>query len=332
MTIQQTIFAYIFGSLSNMDKKEWESNLLQNPALKADIQALRALLAEKKLTTFEIYEAFEKRKQDNTEVEQHLEKVEYLLRRISHRDFIMSFLEGNVSPKEQASFEEELQTDANLQQRVFEMKKMQALFKSAHNAQKAQAIWEYIQTEEQKGKQQQDKEQNTSSSRPLWQQNWFRMAASLLLLAVVGLGIWKIITPKEHDAQYYASTYLAQPYAISGSMGKGDDLEQLIGLYQAGEYATVAEKLEKAPISEPKAQMMQANCYLKLQKWDAAAALFTTLQSHNKYGQDAQFYLALTYTLQGNKTQAIKLLEALQQQTLAEELKQKVTSLLKDLR
>ncbi|MFN0203998.1 MAG: tetratricopeptide repeat protein [Bacteroidia bacterium] len=333
MNITQNILSYLFATLPDAEKQAWESELIHNADLKRDIKELRQLFQDKKITDTHIWEQATL----NPELEKWVQEVEKVIRRIKHRDFQLAFIEGVVSSQEQAEYDAAKETQEDLAKSEKGLITLSEMIRAAKYVNTVKNIAKTTQfdvdwDEIEKGLGRNIPNKPTSSSRPLWQQNWFRMAASLLLLAVVGLGIWKIISPKEHDAQYYANTYLAQPYPISGSMGKGDDLEQLIGLYQAGEYATVAEKLEKAPISEPKAQMMQANCYLKLQKWEAAKALFITLQSHNKYGKDAQFYLALTYTFQGNKTQAIKELEALKPQTLEGELKQKVTSLLKDLK
>lgn len=235
MTIQSHILAYIFGTLSNADKIEWESNLVQNAELKTDIKALQKLLAAKNIASQEDFDKLLPKRKDSEEIEEYLQEIERIIRRIKHREYIVSFLEPDedISAEERADFEAELQTNESLKQKVMGMKEMSELLKTAKNIDKANAIWEYIQEKEKADKQEDTQPKNHFKTIPIWKKPW-AIAASVVFLVGLVLGIYFLTQPPaaNYDATYFAQTYLNPDYPISGKMGKADEFEQIIGLYK----------------------------------------------------------------------------------------------------
>lgn len=329
MTIQSNIFAYIFGILSSIDKQEWESHLIQNAELKADIRALRKILEEKSIASEEEYEKLLPQRKESSEIEEYIEKIERIIRRIKHREYIMSFLEPDedISLEEKAEFDAELQQNETLQKKVAEIKEITELIKTAQNVEKAKAIWAYIQAQE--------KIEKETPVIPVWRKTW-AIAASIFVLIGISIGVYFALQEdtKVYDNQYFADTYLSTPYSITGKMGKADDFEQIIGLYGNQKYQEVITQITNGKFDNPKANMMLAMSYIQTNQQELAINLLEKLVETNDedYGNDARKYLAVIWILKGQNAKAQTLLNDILKHQPDSSQKQEVDKILYELK
>jgi hypothetical protein len=136
-----------------------------------------------------------------------------------------------------------------------------------------------------------------------------RIAASMLLLAGAGI-LYKYVTtsPDELYLKQFSAYNLGTTRGESGS----DDIEQA---YRNGNWKQVISLGDQRQVKSDKTFFLSGVAAMELKKFDMAIFDFTQILQLNKtrkddyFGDEAEYYLALSYLASGNLSHALPVLE-----------------------
>jgi len=217
---------------------------------------------------------------------------------LSHR--IDDYLLGDLTPKEQAAFEQEMAQDDTLRQAVEEQRRLI----EGIELENARRLLDEVMTSEPR-----------SVIKPLWQRAapYLAVAASVLLL-IAG---WYSLRPPRHE-RLYAANFEAAP-GLPTTLGLSDDPAFAEGMiaYKQQQYEQALLRwqplLTRGEVSDT-LQFYLGVAHLGRGAPEPAEPLLRQVaeQSDSPFQPDAQWYLALAYLRQGKKPMVREWLQVLQ--------------------
>lgn len=230
----------------------------------------------------------------------------------NYEDEMEAYLSGEMTDKEQASFEEIIKKNPELAR---DIKIMSEIDDVLNNNVKEQA---FVAQLEKLGKQYFSEEEaniknnSTKKSNPF--QKWI---IGFFVITLVGISLWWLNsarTPKAPE-QLFASYY--KPYPVSEATRGNDTEEAYISYYNSQEYDKASSFLEELIAQFPEEneyQIALGNSYLNTNppKTDEAIRILKKItETENIYQSTAQWYLSLAFLKNNEKEKAVVLLENL---------------------
>jgi len=347
MSIQQNILSYLFSTIPAAEKQAWESEIVLNSALKADIRALRKLFSEKNVNTQADWKNIQKEAATDESQQKWLTECETLFQKIAHRDFQLAYMEGNVTEEEKEKYEAEKQNSPQLQQNEDNMKTLTDLLRATKHLNTARAAfksanlpeidWEEIEREigekipETAPEDEKEEEKKKTKKIPLWKRPIFRMVAGIILLVGIGIAIFFRPQEKQYDNAHLIA-YLQMPETLSGQMGGTQtSFEEMKMLADAKKYKEVISKIEAIPNATTDFNILLGFCYLQNKQNDKALTLLESLRNDENYGKDARLYIAFIHIFKGEREIARKELLDLLKEKPNKQISSTANKLLKDL-
>ena len=232
-------------------------------------------------------------------------------------DHIDRYLDGDLTPEELLVFNQELQSNADLQEQVKLEKDMRALLSDddwvetnrvlIHNSDEGKKLKRYYESDEAQSIQNTIREviekNRTGGKRKFI---WLSIAASIAVLLTSTFLIFKDGSTSDLYAAYIDKEEL--PSMITRSNGEGV-LEKAQLLYEEGNYKKAIEGFENYQAQKdslnPLSYIYLGISYLEEAEYRRAKAQFMRLsESNTLQSEKADWYLLLTYLKQGNKKEA----------------------------
>ena len=207
--------------------------------------------------------------------------------------FIERYFDKDLTATELIEYQELLETNLDFQKEVELFEKALKAIKLKHISDMKDHVRSI-----------RNKKINSSTSSKL---GWMRIAASIVLLAVVGLGFYA--------QQYKASKLYENAYAPAGDYITNMDadmstMEKAMELYNKEELTAAIEAFAEIENTNPENQV--AKFYLGqslLQAGQDEQAIKTLSQVSGDYHPEALWYVALTQLKMGNETAALESLD-----------------------
>lgn len=234
-----------------------------------------------------------------------------MLENISLAELIDDYLGGRLNQEEKQAFEQRLSTETALAEQVALHRKITAGLQSTGRINMLAFLKEedakmpaYEQeTEKEEGK--------TITFRPASRQMYYWAAAAVLLLIVPVLLLLRNDVSGEKLADTYFSPYKNQWVAPDSDSSLS---AQAMEHYENQNYALALPILEKmlgTDTAEAEVQFYKGNSHLALKHTKDAIECFRKVldMPSNKYTQEAEWYLALSYVQADNEKEAKKVLK-----------------------
>lgn len=210
---------------------------------------------------------------------------------------LMDYLDASMSPQERAAFEEQLTTDAALRTELCNLQNARDAVNRYGLKQKVAAIHSQMIS-------------HTATPQGLLRtitRNSLRIAAAAVLVLGI-ISIYQYINLTPHSL--YKNLY--EPYLVSENRGSSDS-SNLAKTYHENRFSETI-KIFKS-LSQPGSEdyFLAGNAYLKSDSAEAAIHCFQSLLAHNqqsgshRFGDDGEYYLALSYLLHGDVNDALPL-------------------------
>ena len=138
---------------------------------------------------------------------------------------------------------------------------------------------------------------------------WMKIAASITLLAVVGLGFY---AQQFSDSNIYKGAYTPAADYITNLDESLSPMEKAMEWYNVGDFAKAIDAFAAIENEDPKNQ--EAKFYLGqslMQKGEIDQAVVTLSEVSGDYRPEAQWYVALAYLSIGNETATLSTLETI---------------------
>jgi hypothetical protein len=143
------------------------------------------------------------------------------------------------------------------------------------------------------------------------------MAAAAFLL--IGFFVSKIFlnTPKQSMQSLYASNFKIEPLSLERG-GSQDSIFQIATFFSTKSYDSTIAYLQKYLSTHPndsKLDMVKAMCYLEKNNFDSTQNILTgIINQNNSFKEKAQWYLAMTFLKQGNKSKVLEMCNSFEKQ------------------
>lgn len=192
-------------------------------------------------------------------------------------EFLTRYIDGELSSAEREAFERSLATDIALQERVDRLRLSVNAVRYYGRAEKVRSIHHEMMQELQ-----------TPTTKLILMKPWTRYVAIAAAILVLALGAWFFTKNNISADRLYEEAYV--DYKASGTRGEAGS-SPIRQAYASADYAAVLRQSTQAGTAED--SLLVSLSYLKQKQEAAAIPWLTKLQSDDKIGADAEFYLSL---------------------------------------
>ncbi|MBK9292783.1 MAG: tetratricopeptide repeat protein [Bacteroidetes bacterium] len=194
-------------------------------------------------------------------------------------------------------FKKELENNPQLAQELAIVRGLKLTSQSADNL-KLMGIMEEIRQQNQPAKQ-----------RSLVSRRTLAYAASLLLLATLGILLWQNVFSNRHHHKLYAAYYQPEPVSFAvRSTTMGSDQPVMLGLnyFEQGNFAKAIESFNQSP-GNAMGKLYNGLANMELGNFEQAIAQFKSILAgqDNLFTDQAAWYLSMCY-LKTNKTKELE--------------------------
>lgn len=212
-------------------------------------------------------------------------------------EILMKYLDGEMDQTEKEMFESQLQTDAELQQKLQSLQVAVASVKQYGTTEKVKSIHSEMMRElssiHEEGK-----------VIPIRRFVKYSLAiAASIIIILVGVNLFT--SSQLSSDKLYNEAFV--DYDASAVRGNENQTE-VAKLYQDHNYASVVEKANAQNLSQ-KDSLLVGLSYLKTNKLPKAINWLNAISLQNPTKQDAEFYLAMSYLKNKNYSEALSLME-----------------------
>jgi len=166
---------------------------------------------------------------------------------------------------------------------------------------------------------------NTRSKKPVLFSYYYKIAASILLLAACGYFLNYMTSEKTSIANYYLEDAGFKVWMDAGN--KNIELTNAMSYYKSENYRAAITKFLTVSKNDT-AQYYAGICYIKLNQLDSATSYLKALAPLSVYKNKSEFYLALCYLFNNMPNEGLHLLSSRTFSQLDLEVKRKL--ILKD--
>jgi tetratricopeptide (TPR) repeat protein len=223
-------------------------------------------------------------------------------------DQIEAYLNNEISKEERSRFDEKLKTDQNF---AGEVEAYAKLFNAFDEIQAQSLVAGFNKIEE---------EQEGGKEGRLGFPVYLRWAAGLVFLATLGFLVY--LNSGNSDKELFLAYYTVYPNVENPVARSESSPEDVWFFYESGNLAE-ASKLFKRRIADNDADAVSwfylGICELEMDRINEAEHAFTKViaRRDNKYYEQAQWYLALSYLKAGRRSEAIAALEVIESSSSA---------------
>jgi len=209
---------------------------------------------------------------------------------------LLRYLDGEMDQTEKNLFEDHLQKDSGLRERLQSLRLAIASVQQYGTAEKVQSIHSEMMQELSSVHKQ-------GKVVPMKRVIRYTLAvAASILVILIGVNLFR---SQPSSGKLYDQAFV--DYDASGERGSSQ-ANELVTLYRQHNYKDVVEKAGGQKLSQ-KDSLLVGISYLKTDKFPEAVHWLQSISIQNPARQDAEFYLALAYLKNKNYDEAIRLME-----------------------
>ncbi|QHT69037.1 tetratricopeptide repeat protein [Rhodocytophaga rosea] len=239
-----------------------------------------------------------------------------MLENISLAELIDNYLSGRLNQEEKSAFEQRLSAETALAEQVALQRKITTGLQTAGRLNMLALLKE----EDAKMPAYQPEEEATTATEaktisfnPTSKQMYYWAAAAVLLLMVP---VFMLLRANESGEKLADSYFHAHENQWVSTDGDSSLSAQAMEHYEEGKYAmalNIFEKMLGNNTAEAEVQFYKGNSYLALKKTQEAIQSFEAVLTMpaNKYTEEAEWYLALSYVQADDEKQAKKILKGI---------------------
>jgi hypothetical protein len=211
-------------------------------------------------------------------------------------DWLMRYLDGELSPEELHAFEARLSNDAVLRQQLEQLQVARIAVQQWAGREKVNRIHREMMASLPHNRQQ------PAVVRPLWRKA-LAVAASLILVVLTAGGFWLYSLSGD---EVYANHLL--PYQLSGSRGS-EDASVIKKAFSQKDYATVVAQAGSPALQAEDSLLIGLSHLQRSDLGQSETWLSALAHTQSNYRPDAEYYLAFTYLKQQRYADAVPLLQ-----------------------
>ncbi len=239
---------------------------------------------------------------------------------ISQTERVERYIADRLTPAERQAFETDLAQDPGLRQHYEEAQLVQMAAQQYALREEVRSIRQAMLTEIQPSAPVVNIQEHATENQPNHRTNPFnyagRIAAGIALLLVGFLGFQYATLSGEALFNERAVVYSLTANRSAETPERLPE-EQLKQQYRSAHFAEVVDTYERLSAPSLEATFLAGNAYLQQSQGESAAQAFqkvtsaSSSQEINRFEEDAQYYLALSYLQTGEVDQALPILEAI---------------------
>jgi hypothetical protein len=143
--------------------------------------------------------------------------------------------------------------------------------------------------------------------------------AAIAATIIIGFFVSKLFlnSSKQSMQSLYASNFKIEPLSLERG-GSQDSIFQIATFFSTKSYDSTIAYLQKYLSTHPndsKLDMVKAMCYLEKNNFDSTQNILTgIINQNNSFKEKAQWYLAMTFLKQGNKSKVLEMCNSFEKQ------------------